>query len=94
MSCSPNFPSDAYKYAVLYVPTGCTSKYESVTPWSKFLNIEEMAYSGIDNIEDESSEPTVEINNGIITINGNGSVRIYSASGQCVPLNLDQTPRG
>ncbi len=40
----------SYNEGTLYVPKGCAGKYRSTSPWSKFLNIEEADYLGVEDI--------------------------------------------
>ena len=49
--CYPYFSDDNYSNATLYVPIGALSAYKNVDPWSNFLNIEEIDFSGVDGIE-------------------------------------------
>ena len=74
------FPKDVMTNAVLYVPTGCKSAYENVSPWKNFIHIEEMEYSGIKNVDNGNIEVTVE--DGSIVVDGCADVEVYSMSGQ------------
>ena len=88
--------------ATLYVPTGTVDAYRSVSPWDKFINIEERDYSGI--ADTPQSEVTVKVIDGVITVEGGVGtasapvVEVYSAGGQCVWRGTDSSigglPRG
>ncbi len=86
IECEPGFSYSVLKESVLYIPTGTKTKYEKVDPWRNFWNIEEMEFSGIDGIEaDEYGAPLISVNNGILTINGIGSlesVTVYDMQGR------------
>ncbi len=78
--CNPSFEENVYKDAVLYVPVGCTSAYKAVNPWSNFLNIEEIDYSGIGDVADDGIE--VKVIAGDIVAEGCTEMEVYSMSGQ------------
>ncbi len=65
---------------VLYVPVGCTSAYKAVNPWSNFLNIEEIDYSGVENVADDSIN--VKVVAGDIVVEGCTDMEVYSVNGQ------------
>lgn len=75
-----------YNYDItVYVPTGYATAYKAVAPWNK-LNIIEMDYSGVNDINDES-DFNVSVNEGAIVVNGiHGElqVNVYDISGKKV----------
>ncbi len=71
---------DVYKNAVLYVPVGCTSAYKAVTPWSNFLDIEEIDYSGVEDVADNGID--VKVIAGDIVVEGCTDMEVYSVNGQ------------
>ncbi len=83
--------------AILYVPTGCKSKYEAAEQWKDFLNIQEMvqsdeAQSGIEDTIAE--EVTVIVQNGTIVVNGLEkpvSIEVYSLNGQLLYRGTETT---
>ena len=88
LECEPEFEDEVMATAALYVPTGTVDTYRSVSPWDKFINIEEKDYSGIAGTP--QSEVTVKVIDGVITVeSGVGmapapTVEVYSAGGRCV----------
>ncbi len=79
--CDP-FPyyMDVYKNAVLYVPVGCTSAYKAVNPWSDFLNVEEIDYSGVEDVANDGIN--VKVVAGDIVVEGCTEMEVYSVNGQ------------
>lgn len=74
-----NPPVTAYNYDLiisnydvckLYVPTGCKDIYRAAYGWSCFMNIEEMDFSGINEIPGIGNEPRITIENGTLKIVG------------------------
>ena len=102
LECEPEFEDEVMATATLYVPTGTVDTYRSVSPWDKFINIEEKDYSGIAGTP--QSEVTVKVIDGVITVeSGVGMasapvVEVYSAGGVCVWRGTDSSigglPRG
>lgn len=89
---APNgvFSDYALEYAILYVPLGTKSAYESVDPWRNFWNIEEMDFNGVEDIAiDESEELSVSVDGGKIIVNNalNCNVVVYTLAGQQVYSN-------
>ena len=62
VACIPIFEERVLANATLYVPDGCVDAYRSVSPWSKFANIQEGGYSGI--AEDSHSALSVKMVDG------------------------------
>ena len=102
LECEPEFEDEVMATATLYVPTGTVDAYRSVSPWDKFINIEEKDYSGIAGTP--QSEVTVKVIDGVITVEGGVGtasapvVEVYSAGGQCLYRGTDSSigglPRG
>ena len=102
LECEPFFTDEVIANATLYVPTGTVDAYRSVSPWDKFINIEEGGYSCI--ADTPQSEVTVKVIDGVITVEGTDGtasapvVEVYSAGGQCVWRGTDSSigglPRG
>ncbi len=80
IECNQMFSNDVYQDAVLYVPVGCTSAYKAVNPWSNFLNIEEIDYSGIEDVADNGIN--VKVVAGDIVVEGCTDMEVYSVNGQ------------
>ena len=55
-----------YQTVILYVPAGAVDNYRNANIWQKFLNIEELANTGIDGVQTKA-EVTIE---AIYTIDG------------------------
>lgn len=74
--------------AQLYVPTGTLANYKTVAPWKYFRNIEEMDFSDVDGITNDSDEELrVSVNYGILIIDGvgvNECVTVYDMQGRVV----------
>ena len=93
LECEPEFEDEIFMNATLYVPTGTVDAYRSVSPWDKFINIEEKDYSGI--ADTPQSEVTVKVIDGAITVEGGDGtasapvVEVYSAGGVCVYRGTD-----
>ena len=93
LECEPEFEDEVMATATLYVPTGTVDTYRSVSPWDKFINIEEKVYSGIAGTP--QSEVTVKVIDGVITVEGGDGtasapvVEVYSAGGQCIYRGTD-----
>lgn len=91
VECSPEFPDIVMKYAYLYVPTGTSSVYKRVEPWSKFKYIWEMDFSGIEDAEMDAGvgtdEPVIRVENGVIKVDnadGEAPVEVFDISGKSV----------
>ena len=98
LECEPEFEDETFMNATLYVPTGSIDAYDSVYPWSEFINIEEKDYSGIS--DTPQPEVTVKVIDGAIVVEcGDGTasapvVEVYSAGGQCVWRGTDSSIGG
>ena len=98
LECEPFFTDEVIANATLYVPTGTVDAYRSVSPWDKFINIEEKDYSGI--ADTPQSEVTVKVIDGVITVEGGVGmasapvVEVYSAGGVCVWRGTDSSIGG
>ena len=66
LKCGSVFSDESYKVATLYVPTGTMTEYEKVDPWRNFWNIEEMDFSGIENIVVDKASTAVYTLDGIL----------------------------
>lgn len=74
------FNDCVYDNATLYVPKGTKSLYKSIRPWNVFLNIQEMDFTGIEDVkyEDAKVKGVYDLHgkkvenpiNGIYIING------------------------
>ena len=53
------FSDAAYDNAVLYIPNGTKSLYEKREPWNLFFYIEEMDFTGIDEVKEHIIENNV-----------------------------------
>ena len=91
VKCTPDFPDDVIKNAILYVPTGTLAVYEKADPWRNFWNIEEMDFSGIEDAEmdtaDRTDEPVIRVENGVIKVDnadGEAPVEVFDISGKSV----------
>jgi len=65
------FSNSTYAGAILYVPTGSKSLYESAENWGKFFNIQEMNIEEMNNNNEykKCDMPTIDYSNGKLTFN-------------------------
>lgn len=77
------FSADILKNTILYIPKGSLAAYEKADPWRDFWNIEEMEYSGIDDIV-AGDAINITVVDGSIIINGidGAIVNVYDISGK------------
>ena len=87
-----NFTEQQYEDVMVYVAQGSLTNYKNADVWRNFLNIQEIAPTGIDNVSVDN-EPFVTIEGGVIKINKQGSqpVSVYTVDGQCVYTGTDNT---
>ena len=57
------FDEKIYGEAILYVPVGTMNAFKSADPWSRFINIEEETYSGIEDVMNIDNRIPVEVFN-------------------------------
>lgn len=50
------FLESSYLFATLYVPQGSLEAYKEADGWKNFLNIQEIATSGIDTVDDNTND--------------------------------------
>ena len=87
IECDGVFSDVALVNATLYVPTGTKAAYEKVDPWRNFWNIEEMDFTGIENISaDRGGSVEVHTEAGGVSLSGAGgeTVRVYDLNGRTV----------
>ena len=87
IECDGVFSDAALVNATLYVPTGTKAAYEKVDPWRNFWNIEEMDFTGIENISaDKGGSVEVRTEAGGVSLSGAGgeTVRVYDLNGRTV----------
>ncbi len=65
------FEDEVLMESKLYVPAGCRAAYKAVDPWRNFWNIEEMDFSGINEIGTDNNPSQITIQNGSLMIGGN-----------------------
>ena len=98
LECNPGFSDKVYENAILYVPRETVDAYRAVKPWSRFFNIVEGRYSGID--DTPGSGLSVKVIDGAIVIEGGDGtasapvVEVYSAGGVCVYRGTDSSIGG
>ena len=84
IECNPYFPDVVLMEATLYVPKGSLAAYEKVDPWRNFWHIEEMDFSGIEDVNSNTNS-NITVNNGTIVVNGYaGEVEVFNTSGQLI----------
>ncbi len=79
------FSEKTYQNGTLYVPVGSKGDYEVADPWCNFCNIEELDFSGVENVIAESDDITVTTIGGTIVVGGleaGSIVEVYSINGQ------------
>jgi len=89
--CDPQFPVEVIEDAILYVPTGCKTKYETIAPWNSFKHIEEKTFSGVDNIPDDRAR--ILVSDGSLTVEGCEFITVYDMNGRIVYRGIGQDVR-
>ena len=89
--CDPQFPVEVIEDAILYVPTGCKTKYETIAPWNSFKHIEEKTFSGVDNIPDDRAR--ILVSDGSLTVEGCEFITVYNMNGRIVYRGIGQEVR-
>ena len=90
--CDPQFPVEVIEDAILYVPTGCKTKYETIAPWNSFKHIEEKTFSGVDNIPDDRAA-RILVGDGTLTVEGCEFITVYDMNGRIVYRGIGQEVR-
>jgi|GEM_PF-1127289 hypothetical protein len=82
-----NYISNFLYYGTkLYVPKGSLAEYQAAEPWKNFQNIEEMDFSGIEEVNADD-DVDVRVENGSIIIegaDGNQLIEVYDIAGKMV----------
>ena len=89
--CDPQFPVEVIEDAILYVPTGCKTKYETIAPWNNFKHIEEKTFSDVDNIPDDRAR--ILVSDGSLTVEGCEFITVYDMNGRIVYRGIGQEVR-
>lgn len=66
------FSWDTYNNATLYVPVGVRAKARSIEPWKYFAHIEEIDFSGVNDIVTDSGNGVVDFNEAYEVYNTGG----------------------
>ena len=90
--CAPKFPVEVIEDAILYVPTGCKTKYETIAPWNSFKHIEEKTFSGVDNTPDDRAA-RILVSDGTLTVEGCEFITVYDMNGRIVYRGIGQEVR-
>ena len=90
--CDPQFPVEVIEAAILYVPTGCKTKYETIAPWNNFKHIEEKTFSGVDNTPDDRAA-RILVCDGTLTVDGCEFITVYNMNGRIVYRGIGQEVR-
>ena len=90
--CDPQFPVEVIEDAILYVPTGCKTKYETIATWNNFKHIEEKTFSGVDNTPDDRAA-RILICDGTLTVEGCEFITVYDMNGRIVYRGIGQEVR-
>ena len=89
--CDPQFHVEVIEDAILYVPTGCKTKYETIAPWNNFKHIEEKTFSDVDNIPDDRAR--ILVSDGSLTVEGCEFITVYDINGRIVYRGIGQEVR-
>ena len=83
------FDNKIFTTATLYVPASALKAYREADGWKKFVNIKEVDFGSVDNVENDAISVTAK--NSLITISGadNIVVEVYNLSGQLVYSGTD-----
>ena len=87
IECGRIFSDAALVNATLYVPTGTKAAYEKVDPWRNFWTMEDMDFTGIENVSaDRGGSVEVRTEAGGVSLSGAGgeTVRVYDLNGRMV----------
>ncbi len=90
--CDPQFPAEVIEDAILYVPTGCKTKYETIATWNNFKHIEEKTFSGVDNTPDDRAA-RILVSDGSLTVEGCEFITVYDMNGRIVYRGIGQEVR-
>lgn len=90
--CDPQFPVEVIEDAILYVPTGCKTKYETIATWNNFKHIEEKTFSGVDNTPDDRAA-RILVCDGTLTVEGCECITVYDMNGRIVYRGIGQEVR-
>lgn len=90
--CDPQFPVEVIEDAILYVPTGCKTKYETIATWNNFKHIEEKTFSGVDNTPDDRAA-RILVSDGSLTVEGCEFITVYDMNGRIVYRGIGQEVR-
>ena len=90
--CDPQFPVEVIEDAILYVPTGCKTKYETIATWNSFKHIEEKTFSGVDNTPDDRAA-RILVSDGSLTVEGCEFITVYDMNGRIVYRGIGQEVR-
>lgn len=84
--CEDLYAEQVYQNAILYVPTGTLSSYQSIYPWNQFKNIKEYENSAITDVKtDNAFSVTIENNSLKITnYDMDNPIEIYDTLGHCL----------
>ena len=89
------FEDELYMDCTLYVPAGTLEAYKKVDPWRNFWTIEEMEYSGINDVGTDNEDVLqFSVNDGVLTIIGIGedqAINIYDMHGGEVYRGVSRT---
>ncbi len=91
----PIFNGSTYEYAKLYVPIGCRYAYKKAFLWKSFWNIEEMDFSGINEVAAE--DIGIFVQDGVVHIDNadeNTLVEVFDISGKNVYRGYDNVVSG
>lgn len=90
------FSDNVLNNAILYVPVGTKTAYERIDPWKNFRNIEEIDYSGVEDVEvDRDLQISVEgVSLNVGGIDADDIITVYDLSGRVVYSGAEHTLSG
>lgn len=94
--CEPYFTYSVFTSATLYVPIGTRDAYAEVYPWKKFINIEEIDYSGVEDVEVDR-DLQISVEGGSLNVGGidaDDIITVYDLSGRVVYSGADHSVSG
>lgn len=94
--CDPIFSEKVRNNAFLYVPVGTLAAYEKIAPWKYFKNIEEIDYSGVEDVEVDG-ELQISVEGGRLNVGGidaDDIITVYDLSGRLVYSGAEHTLSG
>ena len=86
------FSESVFAECILYIPKGTLKSYKRTNPWSRFKNIVETEFSGVEEVGETDRELKIAVKDGAVNVEGcagNALIEVYSLNGTCVYRGSD-----